>query len=253
MVKNSSSKRGVSGRRIALVGTLSALIVTNGGLWYESKMDYDRLESTYSTTKANLLKQEGKVAQQEKEIENLNSNLKTVSKEKETIIDEKESVTQEKNSLTQERDALIQEKQNLEAELKAEREKNSAKKTKEYSDAKEPEVQSAPQTKAEGGSGGYQGWNKVNVEATGYSNVADELGGGDLTAIGTGVRWGVIAVDPNVIPLGSKVYIPAFGRTFIAEDTGGMIKGNRIDVFFNHGDQARTWGRKNIEVYVQPK
>ncbi|HDR7066973.1 TPA: hypothetical protein QCW42_004079 [Bacillus cereus] len=253
MVKNSSSKRGVSGRRIALVGTLSALVMASSGLWYESEMDYDRLESTYSVTKAQLLKQEGKVAQQEKEIKNLNSNLKTVNKEKEVIINEKESVAQEKNSLTQERDALIQEKQNLEEELKAEREKNSAKKTEEYSEAKEPEVQSAPQAKEDSGDNGYQGWKKLNVEATGYSNVADELGGGDLTAIGTGVRWGVIAVDPNVIPLGSTVYIPAFGQTFIAEDTGGMIKGSRIDVFFNHGNQARTWGRKNIEVYVQPK
>ncbi|MGE6347953.1 3D domain-containing protein [Bacillus mycoides] len=253
MVKNSSSKRGVSGRRIALVGTLSALVMTSGGLWYNSEQDYDRLESTYSVTKAQLLKQEDKVAQQEKEINNLNSNLKSVTNEKKLIDIENESLEQEKNSLTKERDALIQEKQNIEAEFKAEREKNSAKKTKEYSEAKEPEVQSAPQVKKDSGDNGYQGWKKMNVQATGYSNVADELGGGDLTAIGTGVRWGVIAVDPSVIPLGSTVYIPAFGQTFIAEDTGGVIKGNIIDIFFNHGDQARTWGRKNIEIYVQPK
>ncbi|HFK1543422.1 TPA: 3D domain-containing protein [Bacillus cereus] len=253
MVKNSSSKRGVSGRRIALVGTLSALVMTSGGLWYDCKQDYDRLESTYSVTKAQLLKQEDKVAQQEKEINNLNSNLKTVNKEKESVSKEKEVLTQEKISLTQERDALMQEKQNLESEIKVEREKNSAKKTEEYSENKEPEVQSAPQAKKDSGDNGYQGWKKMNVQATGYSNVADELGGGDVTAIGTGVRWGVIAVDPNIIPLGSTVYIPAFGQTFIAEDTGGVIKGNIIDIFFNHGDQARTWGRKNIEIYVQPK
>jgi len=253
MVKNSSSKRGVSGRRIALVGTLSALVMASSGMWYNSEVDYDKLENSYSVTKAQLLKQEDKVSQQEKEIENLNSNFKAVTKEKDLIDSENENLMHEKDSLAQERDALIQEKQNLEAELQSEREKKSAKKTEEYPEAKEPEVQNAPQAKKDSGGNGYQGWNKLNVEATGYSNVDDELGGGDLTAIGTGVRWGVIAVDPNVIPLGSTVYIPAFGQTFIAEDTGGMIKGNRIDVFFNHGDQARTWGRKNIEVYVQPK
>lgn len=52
-----------------------------------------------------------------------------------------------------------------------------------------------------------------------------------------------IAVDPRVIPLGSKVYVEGYGYA-IASDTGGAIKGNIIDVYFNSGSQCQSWGRK---------
>ena len=57
-----------------------------------------------------------------------------------------------------------------------------------------------------------------------------------------------IAVDPNVIPLGSKVTID--GHTYVAEDTGGAIKGNRIDMYFNSHSEALNWGvqYKNVSV-----
>ncbi|MFC7391769.1 peptidoglycan-binding protein [Scopulibacillus cellulosilyticus] len=84
----------------------------------------------------------------------------------------------------------------------------------------------------------------VNVEATAYS-----LSG--TTANGTQLNSGskVIAVDPSVIPLGSKVYVPGYG-TAIAADTGGAIKGNRIDVYIPNDSQAKNFGRKNIQVKV---
>lgn len=100
---------------------------------------------------------------------------------------------------------------------------------------------------------GHNGWSKMTVEATGYSLYSDELGGnGDgVTATGTVPTAGrTIAVDPSVIPYGTEVYIPAMGGTFIAEDTGGMIKGNKIDIYMSHGDVARQWGRQSIDVYV---
>ena len=59
-----------------------------------------------------------------------------------------------------------------------------------------------------------------------------------------------IAVDPNVIPLGTKVYVSGYGLA-IAADTGGAIKGNIIDVYFNSSSQCKAWGRKyNVEVLV---
>ena len=59
-----------------------------------------------------------------------------------------------------------------------------------------------------------------------------------------------IAVDPRVIPLGSKVWVSGYGYA-IAADTGGAIKGNIIDVYFNSSSQCRTWGRKyNVEVLL---
>ncbi len=59
-----------------------------------------------------------------------------------------------------------------------------------------------------------------------------------------------IATDPTVIPYGSRVYIPALGKTFIAEDCGGGIKGNRIDIFMETEREARNWGVRKIEIYI---
>ena len=59
-----------------------------------------------------------------------------------------------------------------------------------------------------------------------------------------------IAVDPRVIPYGSRVYIPALGKTFIAQDCGGGIKGNRIDIFMATEREARNWGVRIIEIEI---
>ncbi len=68
------------------------------------------------------------------------------------------------------------------------------------------------------------------------------------TASGTTPTEGrTIAVDPSVIPLGTKVYFN--NHTYVAEDTGGAIKGNRIDLFFNSHQAALAWGRKTLPVY----
>lgn len=60
------------------------------------------------------------------------------------------------------------------------------------------------------------------------------------------VQGRTIAVDPRVIPYGTKVYID--GHEYVAEDCGGAIKGNRIDMYFNSHQEALVWGRKHIEV-----
>lgn len=83
------------------------------------------------------------------------------------------------------------------------------------------------------------------------SVVATAYAGDTITSTGTVPRWGTIAVDPNVIPYGSKVYIPQFGMTFIAEDCGGAIKGNKIDIFMGSEGEAYSWGRRSIDIYIQ--
>lgn len=85
--------------------------------------------------------------------------------------------------------------------------------------------------------------NKITVSATAYS-------GDGITSTGTVPKWGTIAVDPNVIPYGTKVYIPQFGRYFIAEDCGGGIKGNKIDIFMNSESQCNSWGKRTIDIYI---
>ncbi len=69
-----------------------------------------------------------------------------------------------------------------------------------------------------------------------------------ITYSGTKAKAGrTIAVDPSVIPIGSKVHIDGIGYR-IAEDVGGAIKGNKIDVFFNSHQEALDFGRQKLEV-----
>ena len=58
-----------------------------------------------------------------------------------------------------------------------------------------------------------------------------------------------IAVDPRLIKLGSKVRMN--GREYVAEDTGGAIKGKRIDLFVDSHSEAMKFGKKLIEIYVK--
>lgn len=89
-------------------------------------------------------------------------------------------------------------------------------------------------------------WRTLHVWATHYDSHCP--GCDQTTATGLKAGKGVIAVDPKVIPLGSKVYIPGYG-TAIAGDTGGSIKGNIIDLGF---DDAKTagWYAHFIDIYL---
>ena len=85
------------------------------------------------------------------------------------------------------------------------------------------------------------------VEATAYS--PQDPGLSLYTARGNLVTYGIISVDPNVIPLGTRVYIPGYGEA-VADDTGGAIVGNRIDIAFDTHEEALRFGRQSIEIYI---
>lgn len=87
----------------------------------------------------------------------------------------------------------------------------------------------------------------AGVESTG-KNPGDK--GYGKTAMGTTVRSGVVAVDPKVIPLGTKLYIDSMDMLAVAEDTGGAIKGNKIDIYISELSKAKKFGKRNIKVYV---
>ncbi len=69
------------------------------------------------------------------------------------------------------------------------------------------------------------------------------------TASGLPVGVGVIAVDPNVIPLGTRVFVPGYGSA-VAADTGSAIKGNIIDLWMPSTAQARAWGRRTVTITI---
>ena len=90
----------------------------------------------------------------------------------------------------------------------------------------------------------------TNINGKHIKSVATAYSGGGKTATGTVPKWGTIAVDPKVIPYGTKVYIPQFNKTFIAEDCGGAIKGNKIDIYMNSKQECINWGRRSIDIYI---
>lgn len=94
----------------------------------------------------------------------------------------------------------------------------------------------------------------LDIKATAYAPGAHDNGKwGNKTHIGTNVRPGIIAVDPRVIPLGSSVYIAypdGHGEYAVAEDTGGAIKGHRIDVAKWTVSEAEDFGIQHVKVYV---
>jgi len=92
----------------------------------------------------------------------------------------------------------------------------------------------------------------IRMKATAYTT--NEPGVGTTTATGTTVKrnvngYSTVAVDPRVIPLGTKLYIEGYGYA-IAEDTGGAINGNVIDLFFYTLSEVNTWGVRYVNVYV---
>jgi len=92
---------------------------------------------------------------------------------------------------------------------------------------------------------------ELSMQSTAFT--ADCSGCRGVTSLGINLKSHpdskVIAVDPNVIPLGSKVWVEGYGYA-IAGDTGGGIHGNKIDVFFSSQSQANGWGLKSVKVIV---
>lgn len=101
----------------------------------------------------------------------------------------------------------------------------------------------------------------INMSATAYDATFESTGKTPdhpqygITRSGTKVKPGVVAVDPKVIPLGTKLYVKSLDDTpdygfASAEDTGGAIKGNKIDLYFELPEDVRKYGRRNVLVYV---
>ena len=91
----------------------------------------------------------------------------------------------------------------------------------------------------------------INMKTTAYNS---EETGSNITASGAAaVRnssgYSTIAVDPSVIPLGTKVYVEGYGYA-IAQDTGGAIHGNIIDLYFNSMSEVNAWGVRYLNVYI---
>lgn len=119
--------------------------------------------------------------------------------------------------------------------LKAEREAETKRKAEEEAKRKAEEAK--------------RGRLVARMKCTFYTGSADE--GGSITALGTPVTpWYTVAVDPRVIPLGSKIRIEGFDGVFYCVDTGGAIKGNIIDIAVGSKSEASNLGVQYRNVYL---
>lgn len=93
-------------------------------------------------------------------------------------------------------------------------------------------------------------------EVTGYCNDEKCTGkdtfdqGYGITKSGKIARWGMVAVDPKMIPLGTKLKIEGFDTIFESSDIGGAIKKNKIDIWFPTHQDALNWGRQKRKVWI---
>lgn len=101
----------------------------------------------------------------------------------------------------------------------------------------------------------------LDMRATAYTASFKDTGknpgdpGFGITRSGVKAKKGVIAVDPKVIPLGTRVYVEVAGKTLdygyaVAADTGGAIKGDKIDLYFDDQNFVDRWGVKRVKVYI---
>lgn len=99
--------------------------------------------------------------------------------------------------------------------------------------------------------GTYHYIDVIDMVATAYYPGPESTGewADGYTYTGLLAGRGVVAVDPKVIPLGTRLYVPGYGEA-IAADIGGAIKGNRIDLGFATYEEAIQYGRKSVKVYI---
>ncbi|MDI3509110.1 MAG: hypothetical protein PWP55_1302, partial [Clostridiales bacterium] len=87
----------------------------------------------------------------------------------------------------------------------------------------------------------------LTMSASAYTAGYD--GVNNTTSTGQSVRRGIAAVDPRIIPLGTRLYVEGYGFA-VAADVGGAIKGNKIDLYMETLSQARAFGRRTVKVYI---
>lgn len=210
-----------------------------------------------------ITEQETMMAEVEEAYEKVTSQKASMKKKEQTLTKKQATLQSEKEKLQADNVALSKKETEIanylkEAAKKKEATKaaktnatNDKKSTNKSADTSKPTSnQSSKPSKSTGGK--VQVGQKLKVESTAYGPNCKGCSGVTATGIKVNPYRGqkIIAVDPSVIPLGSIVYVPGYGNA-LAADTGGAIKGNRIDVLVKSENYAaKHWGRKHITVEI---
>lgn len=186
-------------------------------------------------------------------VQNLSASLVELSKDNQAITLVKEDIAKKEAAAKK----AAEEKAAKEAAEKAAAEKAAAEKAaKEKEAAEKQAAEEAAATEAAeqeaAASSTPAGGRTITMESTAYSSdPADALGGGSVTATGQNLLTNpmAVAVDPSVIPLGTRLYVEGYGEAY-AVDTGSAIQGNIIDVHFSTAAQCYSWGRRTVQVTI---
>lgn len=175
--------------------------------------------------------------------------------EEERKLEEKKKAEEEKR-LAEEKKANEIKKAKLAEEARKQEEARKAEALRLAAEAEEAklaeEEETASNESLDRGMNGTPTGQTMIMESTAYSSdPADSLGGGTMTATGQNLLENpmAVAVDPNYIPLGTKLYVEGYGTAY-AVDTGGAIKGNIIDVHFPTAEECIQWGRRQVKVTI---
>jgi len=173
-----------------------------------------------------------------------NEKLEDTKKQNETYLSEVQNKLDKANGLAKQ----LQEKENQKS-----KELESSKSTlAEIEEQKRKETEEAQAAVDVASRGNINYSNTYDMLSSAYTT--GDKGVGTRTASGLPVSrnpggYSTVAVDPSVIPLGTKLYIDGYGYA-IAADTGGKIKGNKIDLFFNSSKDCYAWGLKVVKVSI---
>jgi 3D (Asp-Asp-Asp) domain-containing protein len=175
------------------------------------------------------------VKRQSEELDGLRSELKSKKKEVDDVSSDLESRRDRLVDNRSERQALLARAGEASTEVEQESSEVDSK-IEEINRETEPVDEKPP-----------PGGREMVMIATAYS--PEEPGLTDTTASGMKAQRGVVAVDPSVIPLGTRVHVEGYGNA-IAADTGSAIKGNRIDLCFDTLEECLSYGRRRVKVTI---
>ncbi|MEK5379106.1 3D domain-containing protein [Niallia sp. FSL W8-0635] len=193
---------------------------------------YDQLAASQNELQQNLAKRKDAVSAVQKKFASISKEVQLAESQKNAVLAQ---ISEAESALKKEQ-----------AEVKQNTVVKVSTSDKVASVSSEPKSSSSKKSSSKSSSSN----DVMYVTATAYSHQDTKA---DITALGYNIKKNknmkLIAVDPAVIPLGSKVWVEGYGEA-IAGDTGGAIKGHKIDVLMSSSSKAKAWGRKTVKIKI---
>lgn len=207
--------------KLVLSVSLAAILAVGGGMGYLGV----NAQTYYTKTK---IAQE-KLAEQTKKTEHLKAEIESQKKEAKELTKAKDDLTKQLNQSNTQLNQANQQVSSL----------------KHENDALKKQISSSSNGE------GHSSTKTIYMNASAYTASCDGCSGTTVTGLNlrANPNLKVIAVDPNIIPIGTKVHVDGYGDA-VAADTGGAIHGYKIDIFIPTESEAIQWGRKTVAVQI---